>query len=59
MYFCQDCSELLVNYLEQLYMLYGQVKDQMDLESNYELADGLAHVIRPNRQFVQDHRNVY
>ncbi|KAG8202798.1 hypothetical protein GWM34_02430, partial [Candida africana] len=45
MYFCQDCSELLVNYLEQLYMLYGQVKDQMDLESNYELADGLAHVI--------------
>ena len=40
MYFCQDCSELLVNYLEQLYMLYGQVKDQMDLESNYELADG-------------------
>ncbi|RCK65803.1 mRNA transport regulator MTR10 [Candida viswanathii] len=45
MYFCQDCSELLVNYLEQLYMLYGQVKDKMDLESNYELADGLAHVI--------------
>lgn len=45
MYFCQDCSELLVNYLEQLYMLYGQVKNKMDLESNYELADGLAHVI--------------
>ncbi|EMG46462.1 putative importin Mtr10p [Candida maltosa Xu316] len=46
MYFCQDCSELLVNYLEQLYNLYGQVKGQMDIESNYELADGLAHVIR-------------
>ncbi|KAG7665858.1 MTR10 [[Candida] subhashii] len=45
MYFCQDCSELLVNYLEQLYMLYGQVKDRLDLESHYELADGLAHVI--------------
>lgn len=45
MYFCQDCSELLVSYLEQLYMLYGQVRDQLDLESTYELVDGLAHVI--------------
>ncbi|RLV89122.1 mRNA transport regulator MTR10 [Spathaspora sp. JA1] len=45
MYFCQDCSVLLVNYLEQLYMLYGQVKDQLDLESTFELVDGLAHVI--------------
>ncbi|KAI5967913.1 MTR10 [Candida margitis] len=45
MYFCQDCSELLVNYLEQLYLLYGQVKDKIDLESNYELTDGIAHVV--------------
>jgi transportin-3 len=45
MYFCQDCSELLVNYLEQLYILYGQIKDQLDTESHYELVDGLAHVI--------------
>lgn len=46
MYFCQDCSSLLVNYLEQLYMLYGQVKEQLDIESTYELVDGLAHVIK-------------
>ncbi|CAK7895109.1 mRNA transport regulator Mtr10p [[Candida] anglica] len=46
MYFCQDCSELLVNYLEPLYLLYGQVKDQLDIESTYELTDGLAHVIK-------------
>lgn len=46
MYFCQDCSSLLVNYLEQLYMLYGQIKDQLDIESTYELVDGLAHVIK-------------
>lgn len=45
MYFCQDCSSLLVNYLEQLYLLYGQIKDQIDLKSHYELADGLGHVI--------------
>ncbi|KAI5964099.1 MTR10 [Candida pseudojiufengensis] len=45
MYFCQDCSSLLVNYLEQLYVLYGQVRNQIDLESNYELIDGLAHVV--------------
>lgn len=46
MYICQDCSDLLVNYLEQLYLLYGQIKDQLDIESNYELVDGLAHVIK-------------
>lgn len=46
MFFCQDCSKLLVDYLEQLYMLYVQVKDQLDLESTYELSDGLAHVIK-------------
>ncbi|KAK6465575.1 armadillo-type protein [Scheffersomyces coipomensis] len=46
MYFCKDCSSLLVEYLEQLYMLYGQINDQLDIESNYELVDGLAHVIQ-------------
>lgn len=46
MYFCQDCSKYLVNYLEQLYVLYGQVQDKLDLSSSYELADGLAHVIK-------------
>lgn len=46
MYICQDCSSLLVNYLEQLYLLYGQIKDQLDIESTFELVDGLAHVIK-------------
>lgn len=46
MYFCQDCAPLLVNYLEQLYLLYGQVLDRLDIESTYELVDGLAHVLK-------------
>ncbi|KAK6201312.1 armadillo-type protein [Scheffersomyces amazonensis] len=46
MYFCKDCSELLVGYLEQLYMLYGQINNELDIESTYELVDGLAHVIQ-------------
>ncbi|KAG7195608.1 Nuclear import receptor [Scheffersomyces spartinae] len=46
MYFCQDCSKYLVNYLEQLYVLYGRVQDKIDLSSSYELADGLGHVIK-------------
>lgn len=45
MYFCQDCLQHLTKYLEQLYSLYGQIKDQLDHESHLELADGLAHVI--------------
>lgn len=46
MYFCQDCSTLLVSYLEQLYMLYGQVQSQLDIDSTYKLVDGLAHVLK-------------
>lgn len=45
MYFCQDCSTLLVNYLEQLFMLYLGIRDLLDPESHFELVDGLAHVI--------------
>lgn len=45
MYFCQDCLQHLTKYLEQLYSLYGQIKDQLDAESHLQLADGLAHVI--------------
>lgn len=54
MYFCQDCSEALVNYLEQLYMLYQQVQGQLDVKSTYDLVNGLAHVIkeiRPGEQY--------
>lgn len=46
MYFCQDCSKLLMNYLEQLYMLYNEINDKIDLESNYELMDGICHILK-------------
>lgn len=46
MYFCQDCSSLLVNYLEQLFMVYQQVQSHLDVKSTYDLVNGLAHVIK-------------
>lgn len=46
MYFCQDCAPLLVNYIDQLYMLYQQVRGTLDVKSTYDLVDGLAHVIK-------------
>lgn len=46
MYFCQDCSSLLVNYLEQLFMVYQQVQTHLDVKSTYDVVNGLAHVIK-------------
>lgn len=46
MYFCQDCSSLLVNYLEQLFMVYQQVQTHLDVKSTYDMVNGLAHVIK-------------
>lgn len=46
MYFCQDCAPLLINYMEQLYMLYKQVQDKLGTTAVYDLVDGLSHVIR-------------
>lgn len=46
MYFCHDCSELMLNYLEQLYMLYCLIKDKLEIDSIFKLVDGLAHVIK-------------
>lgn len=46
MYFCQDCSKLLVNYLEQLYLLYNEVVNKIDIKSNLELIDGISHILR-------------
>lgn len=45
MFFCLDCSNLLVNYIEQLYHVYDQIKDHVDKESHFELAQGLACVM--------------
>ncbi|ODV95788.1 hypothetical protein PACTADRAFT_75014 [Pachysolen tannophilus NRRL Y-2460] len=46
MYFCQDCSALLVNYLEQLFEFYNNVSDSLDLTSLYEVTDGIAHILK-------------
>lgn len=46
MYFCQDCAELLTGYLDQLYVLYQQVRGHIEVKSTYDLVDGLAHVVK-------------
>ena len=46
MYFCQDCASLLINYMDQLYLLYKQVQQHLGTASVYSLVDGLSHVIR-------------
>lgn len=46
MYFCQDCAPLLIDHMEQLYLLYKQVQMQLGTASVYDLVDGLSHVIR-------------
>lgn len=45
MYFCQDCAPLLVNYMDQLYMLYTRVCSEVPVANTFDLVDGLAHVI--------------
>lgn len=46
MYSCQDCAPLLIEHMDQLYMLYKQVQTQLGTNSVYDLVDGLSHVIR-------------
>ncbi|ODQ81426.1 hypothetical protein BABINDRAFT_159722 [Babjeviella inositovora NRRL Y-12698] len=49
MYFCQDCSSLLVSFIEQLYTFYTNVQSQdngLDLASVYEIVDGVAHILK-------------
>ncbi|CDK27682.1 unnamed protein product [Kuraishia capsulata CBS 1993] len=49
MYFCQDCSHLLINYLEQLFNFYNSVYASLDLKSLYEVADGIGHILREEK----------
>jgi len=44
-HFCQDCASLLEGHLSQLHPFYTRVGQQLDLESWYEVTDGIAHVI--------------
>ncbi|EGV65972.1 Nuclear import receptor [Yamadazyma tenuis] len=46
MYFCQDCSKLLINYLEQLYLVYNEINGKIDFESNIELIEGIGYILR-------------
>lgn len=45
MYFCSDCSDLLTNYLDQLYNFYFKVQNIIDIESQFELCQGLSAVL--------------
>lgn len=56
MYFCQDCSKLLVNYLEQLYMLYVEINGKIDFESNKELIYGIGHILK---NFPENDQKLY
>ncbi len=53
MFFCQDCATLLTNYIEQLYTFYNGVASQLDVESLYEVTDGIAHIVA-----AQDYSNI-
>lgn len=55
MYFCQDCSKLLTNYIEQLYNFYINIfgSPMVDLTSLYEITEGISHIIN-----AQDYSNV-
>ncbi|CAR28020.1 hypothetical protein ZYGR_0N05080 [Zygosaccharomyces rouxii] len=45
MYFCSDCSELLSSHLDQLFNFYFNVEDVVDIESQFELCQGLSAVL--------------
>lgn len=44
-HFCKDCSALLVDHIEQLYIFYEQVLPSLDFDSAVETTEALAHVI--------------
>lgn len=44
-HFCRDCSELLVEHIEQLYGFYEQVLPTLKFDSAVETTEGIAHVI--------------
>lgn len=45
MYFCTDCSSLLSGYVDQLFEFYFNVENTLDIESQFELCQGLSAVI--------------
>lgn len=54
-YFCIDCSELLINYLPILNDLYSKIESKIDIMSNYDIIEGLSHII--NKFILKDETN--
>ncbi|ODV87402.1 hypothetical protein CANARDRAFT_26802 [[Candida] arabinofermentans NRRL YB-2248] len=48
-YFCIDCGSLLGNYLEQLYNFYNNVQSALDIQSLYDITEGIAHILKEER----------
>ncbi|ANB15633.1 Mtr10p [Sugiyamaella lignohabitans] len=46
MYFCQDCRDMLAKYIEQLHPFYEQMLNILDMQSLYQVTEGIAHIIR-------------
>ncbi|EMR09807.1 hypothetical protein PNEG_01988 [Pneumocystis murina B123] len=44
-HFCQDCGKLLVDYITQLRLFYQKVAPTLDIESLFEITEGVAYVI--------------
>lgn len=55
LYFCQDCSSLLINYLEQLFQFYNNVSSSLDIQSLYDVTEGISHIL----QEIDDEAKVY
>lgn len=51
MYFCQDCSALLSDYVDQLVNFYWKIEPMVDTESLFEVCQGLSAVI--NQQPIE------
>ncbi|GMM31131.1 Mtr10 protein [Martiniozyma asiatica (nom. inval.)] len=45
-YFCIDCAELLSNYVPALHNVYVNVINEVDIQSIYDISEGLAYVLR-------------
>ncbi|QPG77005.1 hypothetical protein FOA43_004399 [Brettanomyces nanus] len=49
-YFCMDCSSLLTEYLEQLFNFYSSVESSLDIQSLYDVTEGIAYVLKEQRE---------
>lgn len=45
-YFCMDCNNLLIDFLEPLYNLYSNIENFLDFESLYDIVEGLSYVLQ-------------